>query len=197
MKITATYSRKLGLPGYSSCGGSCTVEIDAKSADPVKVAETIRVAYALATSGVEEFLSERLRELGPDPADRTDAPTEPEAEPEAEPESEPERRRPLTYRSSRPRAAEGEPDHDPDWPIGGRQRLAMGRRLEDTEGSGVTSRTLSDWGRRRQLPWKICDWAQADVEEAAAYLLSLRRDRATDRRQPLPNGRGNGKAVTW
>src|SRR5689334_16159378 len=61
MKLSVGVSRKLGLPGYSSVGATCSLEIELDSTilrgDPKRFQDEIRTAYAVCERAVVEELA--------------------------------------------------------------------------------------------------------------------------------------------
>jgi hypothetical protein len=177
MKITANFSRKVGLPGYSSVGAHCTIETDTKSTDPETVAALIRAAYELATRAVDDQLVAYQGEQA-----RGDL----AEEGEPEPEPEPARNRSYSQRLDDRKRAGGDGNYDPDRPRNGRQLLAMLRRLEEA-GADCSMNDLTRYAKLHDLPSRITEWEEEDARAGATYLLGLAN------RKPEPAGR-NGHA---
>jgi hypothetical protein len=189
MKISASFSRKVGLPGYCSLGAECTVEVSTSATDAGQVAEKIRDAYRLATQAVEDQIAAQLdlhtgagRELpasaeegqGDDDDDRFHADRRPETRPDYQRKSGSTAR--TEPRAGRPAAG----GFDPDRPADGRQLLAMLRRTQAEDGfDGL--KCLTAWAKAEGHSWKVVEWDYETVDAAVAYLAA--------RKKPTRNGR--------
>lgn len=175
MKISASFTRTVGLPGRCTLGASCTVETETKSTDRDVIDEAIATAHRTAIRAVEAQIAAQLDlhttapEPPPAPAPR------PAPAPGPEPALEPRPRGPAPLPGTAPRngrtAAGG---FDPESPTDGRQLLAMLRRL-DKEGNGDYLPTLNQWAKKHGMDWKVINWQADDVSAAVDYLDTVRR----------------------
>jgi hypothetical protein len=180
MKVHASFSRKIGLPNYSSVGAECSVEIDTETSDPAAVVKQIRLAYAIAADAVQEQLQAALDAAPAAPAapaqtDRptADRPTADRRRPEPEPEPEPE------------------PSEDREPPRDGRQLLGWLTYFDRVDGRKWLPE-LTRWGKEQGFTWRVTEWTEDEVSEAVEWFLKLRAGKV--RRAARDGGGRNGKA---